>query len=190
MARSSGRRHASRLSPLLPSVAQGFRIVGPTCAAARRPADPRRVRREPAPSHHSRLAVAVQLSGGKVRLVGTRVAPDDAGNAPQVEPRRSTQVIATTVGEQGIAPKSTQRVDDESGTARTGPASVGRALLISMLAWLDDRQGEAAPLRHRFRKIRDQAFLAALAPRERPRNHCPDGALSSRRKVVGVRSQE
>jgi hypothetical protein len=81
MARSAGLRHASRLSPLLPGVAQGLRIVVPTCAAARRPADPRRVRGEPAPSHHSRLAVAIQLPGGEVRLVGTRVAPDDAGNA-------------------------------------------------------------------------------------------------------------
>jgi len=116
MARSSGRRHASRLSPLLPSVAQGFRIVGPTCAAARRPADPRRVRREPAPSHHSRLAVAVQLSGGKVRLVGTRVAPDDAGNEPQVEPRRSTQVIATPLASRESLP----RVRSAS-TMRAGP---------------------------------------------------------------------
>jgi hypothetical protein len=84
MARFARVCHASRLSPLLPGVAQGLRIVVPTCATAWRPADPRRVRGEPAPSHHSRLAVAIQLSGGKVRLVGTRVAPDDAENSPQV----------------------------------------------------------------------------------------------------------
>jgi hypothetical protein len=84
MARTAGLRLASRFSPLLPGVTQGFRIVVPTCAAARRAADPGRVRGEPAPSHHSRLPVAIQLSGGKVRLVGTRVAPDDARNSPQV----------------------------------------------------------------------------------------------------------
>src|SRR5205085_2451278 len=84
MVRRAGLRLASRFSPLLPGVAQGSRIVVPTCAAARRPADPWRVRGEPTPSHHRRLAVAIQLSGGKVRLVGTRVAPDDAGNSPQL----------------------------------------------------------------------------------------------------------
>jgi len=84
MARRAGLRLASRFSPLLPGVAQGLRIVVPTCAAARRPAAPRRVRGEPAPTHHSRLPVAIQLSGGKVRLVGTRVAPDDARDSPQV----------------------------------------------------------------------------------------------------------
>src|SRR2546426_2766042 len=73
MARRAGLRLASRFSPLLPGVAQGLRIVVPTCAAARRPAAPWRVRGEPAPTHHSRLPVAIQLSGGKVRLVGRAV---------------------------------------------------------------------------------------------------------------------
>src|SRR2546425_4431049 len=63
MACYAGLRFASRFSPLLPGVVHGLRIVVPTCAAARRPAAPRRVRGEPAPSHHSRLPVAVQLPG-------------------------------------------------------------------------------------------------------------------------------
>src|SRR5207253_5719441 len=139
MARSAGLHFASRFSSLLWGVAQGVRIVVPTCAAARRPAAPRRVRGEPASSHHCRLPMAIQLSGGKVRLVGTRVAPDDAGDSPQV----------------GQPP-----LPEASTVAKRRVREQPRSILIR----LDSRPGEAAPLRPRFSKIRDQAFLAAHAP--------------------------
>src|SRR5437879_693513 len=49
--------------------------------SATAPSRSRRIRR---PRITTARAMAAQVSGGEVRLVGARVAPDDAGNAPQV----------------------------------------------------------------------------------------------------------
>src|SRR6266849_8619029 len=84
MARGDRLHRPAHLSSLPPTPGQGSPSAGAAGAAARRAADPGRVPREPAQSHHRRRALAVQPAGPGVRLVGAGVAPDDPPAVPRV----------------------------------------------------------------------------------------------------------
>jgi hypothetical protein len=84
MARPVGLRLSSRGPPVPSDVVPRFGIALPAGVAARSPTDPRRNRREPAPSNHGRLTVAIQLSGSEVRLVGEGMASRGRSFAPQM----------------------------------------------------------------------------------------------------------
>src|SRR2546426_2984905 len=76
--------------------------------------------------------MAAQVSGGEVRLVGARVAPDDAGNAPQVgqPPLRGGSTVTKkddVARSEKIEADRTQEIWDDDGGRAPRPDENGAA---------------------------------------------------------------